>query len=108
MDETRKIVDNRSIRLTMGGAQIRKQEVMMVSQAISDRCRQLALDSRAQYESNHGIPPQIEGPNQAEITNYFTTDWMAMCQEGAALEDKHTCHQIWLDSFFAMITVGGT
>ena len=55
----------------------------MLTSTITTRCRQLAIDSRAEHLNEHqGKTPDAEGESRSEIQAYFTADWRILRREG--------------------------
>jgi hypothetical protein len=79
----------------------------MLSNALIDRCKQLAANARTEYQSDHGVPPQFEGPNQGEFEGYYIGDWRMLRREGADAADRTRCREIWQENFFGLVTPSG-
>ena len=81
----------------------------MLTSKITTRCRQLAIESRAEYLAEHpGRIPDAEGGSQPEIQGYFTADWRSLRREGAQEGDKAICRGVWEEAFFKLVPAGGS
>ena len=81
----------------------------MLSATIINRCRQLATNSRTEYMADHpGQTPDAEGGSGPEIQGFFTADWRTLRQEGAQEGDKAACRERWEESFFELVSAGGS
>jgi len=73
---------------------------MLSPETIIARCRDLAMDSRRDYQHFHGTDPDAEGGCRPEIEGYFAADFRILRRAGVSEGDKVYCRSYWDDTFF--------